>query len=246
MNYPLCNLILRRWYHLILAGLLSLALAELLLPTSPALADTFTPTLTIDLTDANPGDSRCDAFLDIILPGDQCTLRAAVREANALSGADIIILPSGDYTLTLNGSGEDAGATGDLDIIDDLTISGAGAAATIIQGEPGWDERLIAIDDPAKVQISNVTLRQGLGGIINLSVLTLTHSIVISNAAGSGGGISNFGTTTLLDSIVMSNTTTSDGGGILNTAGGQLTILNSTISYNIANDEGGGIRQNWA
>jgi hypothetical protein len=70
--------------HLLLARLLSLALAVLFLPVPPALADTFSPTLTIDLTDTNPGDSRCDALVDFIFPGDQCTLRAAIRETNAL------------------------------------------------------------------------------------------------------------------------------------------------------------------
>ncbi len=244
MNHLLCNLILYRWYRLILAGLLSLTLAGLLLPVPPALADTFTTTFTIDVTDTNPGDSRCDAFLDIFLPGDQCTLRAAVQETNALAGADIIILPANVYTLTETGSGENASATGDLDILDDLTITGAGAATTIIKGGSGWDDRLIEIRDPAKVQISDVTLRQGNGGIINLSVLTLTNSIVISNAAGAGGGISNFDRVILLNSMIMSNTATGDGGGILNTAGGQLTVLNSTISYNSSNAQGGGIVHN--
>jgi hypothetical protein len=52
----------------------------LFLTIPPALADTFTPTFTIDLTDTNPGDSRCDAFVDFIFPGDQYILPAAILE----------------------------------------------------------------------------------------------------------------------------------------------------------------------
>lgn len=240
MNHLLRNLIFRCWYRPILAGLLSLALIGLILPIPPALADTFTVFFTTDLPDLNPGDGHCDAFN--ALSGDQCTLRAAIQESNALPGADTLNLQAVIYTLTHNGSGENAGDTGDLDILDDLTLTGASAATTIIQGELGWGDWLIDIKDPAKVQISDVTLRQGMGGIINSGVLTLTNSAIISNAGGRG--ISNFGTAMLLNSMIMSNTATSHGGGILNTAGGQLTVLNSVVSYNIAAGEGGGIKVN--
>ena len=43
-------------------------------------------------------------------------------------------LPAGTYTLTRAGTNEDAAATGDLDITQNLTITGAGAATTIIDG----------------------------------------------------------------------------------------------------------------
>ena len=54
------------------------------------------------------------------------------RDANALPGPDVINLPAGTYTLTIGGTGEDAAATGDLDITSELTISGAGAGTTIV------------------------------------------------------------------------------------------------------------------
>ena len=50
--------------------------------------------------DANPSDGLC---ADIT--GD-CTLRAAVQEANALEGADTISIPAGVYTLTIEGADE--------------------------------------------------------------------------------------------------------------------------------------------
>src|SRR6185369_16471808 len=67
----------------------------------------------------------------------QCTLRSAIQAANASAAADTIILPAGTYTLTLIGAGENAAATGDLDVVaagGALTITGADAATTIIDG----------------------------------------------------------------------------------------------------------------
>ena len=70
-----------------------------------------------------------------------CSLREAIRAANldmrvdaclAGSGADSITLPAGTYTLGIGGRGEDGAATGDLDITGALTLTGAGASATII------------------------------------------------------------------------------------------------------------------
>ncbi len=55
--------------------------------TSNAYASTFTVNTTTDAVDATPGDGIC---------GDgngQCTLRAAITEANLLAGEDEIVLP---------------------------------------------------------------------------------------------------------------------------------------------------------
>jgi CSLREA domain-containing protein len=66
------------------------------------MAATFTANSTADLVDANPGDGVCGAN-----PAGDCTLRAAIMEANALGGvrvqnADALITFS---TLADNGSG---------------------------------------------------------------------------------------------------------------------------------------------
>src|ERR1043166_2278639 len=73
-------------------------------------AATFTVDTTADLPDVTPGDGICGSA------GGSCTLRAAVEEANALSGADTVVLPAGHYRLT----------DGGLTINDDLRARGAG------------------------------------------------------------------------------------------------------------------------
>jgi CSLREA domain-containing protein len=95
---------------------------------SVAQAAPFTVNSTADAVDAHPDDGVCATAQNV------CTLRAAIQETNALAGADTITLPASMYTLSIPGPFEDQAATGDLDITDDLTLTGAGAANTIIDG----------------------------------------------------------------------------------------------------------------
>ncbi|HSB90724.1 MAG TPA: CSLREA domain-containing protein, partial [Anaerolineales bacterium] len=75
----------------------------------------------VDEVDANPGDGICASA------SVHCSLRAAVMEANALPGDDVIHLYAGapgvpGPSLTIQGSGEDGAETGDLDIIGTISI----------------------------------------------------------------------------------------------------------------------------
>src|SRR5437879_4475839 len=85
-------------------------------------ATTFTVDTTTDAVDVNPGDGKCATA------AGQCSLRAAIQEANALPGSDSITLPSGTYTMTIGGQDENASATGSFDIKGDLEIHGDGAS----------------------------------------------------------------------------------------------------------------------
>src|SRR5207237_10710102 len=83
-------------------------------PSAPAGA-LFTATSAADFPDATPGDGKCET-----VPGNGiCTLRAAIQEADVLSGTDTIqLLPNTTYLLDRPGA-DDAHATaltGDLDI----------------------------------------------------------------------------------------------------------------------------------
>src|SRR5215211_6675255 len=71
--------------------LLGLALALGLLPLAPppaAAAATFVVNRTTDQPDPNLGDGRCDVAPAV--DGDQCTLRAAIQQANQTAGANTI------------------------------------------------------------------------------------------------------------------------------------------------------------
>ena len=208
----------------------------------PTRAATFNVNSTTDAVDAHPGDGVCaTAGLTPV-----CTLRAAIQEANALRGADVINLQAQTYTLTIPGKNEDSAATGDLDINDTvnggmLTINGAGTAATIIDGNQ-VDRVFDVFTDAA---ISNLTIRHGDpglnqygGGIYNSATLTLNNVAVTGNHAGvSGGGILNDGTVTLTNSTVSGNRADTAGGGISNTF--ELTLNAVTVSGNTANSGGG-------
>ncbi len=209
-------------------------------------AATFTVNSTADAVDAAPGNGACATA------GGVCTLRAAIQEANALAGADTITLPAGTYTLTIAGAGEDASATGDLDITGGLTINGAGAGTTIVDG--GALDRVFHVIGAITVQMTAVTVRNGSaigvalgangGGILSndSGTLTLNSSTISGNtAARYGGGIWNVGILTLNSSSVSGNTAASDGGGIYH-GGGILTLNSSTVSGNSgAGGSGGGI-----
>jgi CSLREA domain-containing protein len=198
-----------------------------------------------DAVDANLGDGSCSTS------GGLCTLRAAIQEANALAGDDTIIVPAGTYMLTIPGRDEDAAATGDLDITDNLIISGTGSGMTVIDGN-GLDRVIHVPLSTTVVSISGITIQHGDagvsdgGGLYNLGTLQLTDSAVINNTAvpsdtvrfnAGGGGIRNEGNMTVLTCTVRGNTTGLIGGGI--SSGGALTLTNSTVAYNEGTSSGG-------
>lgn len=197
--------------------------------------------------------------IDELNADGDCSLREAVRSANtdaavdactAGSGADTINLPAGTYTLSLSGTGEDASLTGDLDIITEVTLSGAGSGSTIIDGNT-IDRVLDTAWGP--VLISNLTIQNGRltggnggAGIRNEAWCTLTLegvkilSNVVSGTTSSdiGGGILNMGTLIMNNSTIDGNSA-DRGGGIFDN--GTLTLSTSTISNNSVTSNGGGI-----
>ena len=228
----------------IVARLFLPAIIGVLGTLAPVGAATFTVNVTDDVADADTTDGHCDA--DLASPGDQCTLRAAIQEANAQPGADIIMVPAGTYVMTVAGQDDDLAATGDLDILDAATIVGEGPSATIIDGNQ-LDRIFDIPNSGTPVTISGLTIRNGNpgqgvpygGGLFNSGVLVLTSVIVSGNtAAGSGGGIENVNDLTLVDSVVTGNTAVAGGGGIDNALTAKLS--NTTVSNNTA-DSGGGI-----
>ena len=114
---------------------------------------TFEVTSTTDAVDVAPGDGVCGAA------NGECTLRAAIQETNALPGHQTVILPAGEYVLTLNGYGENESGVGDLDITGDLTIVGAGTSSTAITELAFAVGRIFDVREGAVVAISHLTIR---------------------------------------------------------------------------------------
>ena len=223
--------------HLIISISLGLGLIWALLcllSIEPALVVADADFTVTKFTDSN--DGICDA---------DCSLREAIIAANALSDFDTIDLLAGTYFLTISGAGENAAATGDLDITAPLAIIGTSSNLTIIDG--GGLDRVFDIHN-GSVVISSLTVRNGNaggfvfgGGILNEANLTLTNTIISNNIAGSGGGISNSGNgvITVTNSAIITNTSSGNAGGIANFS--DMTFSNSVASGNTANASGGGI-----
>jgi len=212
-----------------------------------AIAATFTVNSVADVLDANPGDGICRTSPSNTV----CTLRAAIMEANAFAGADTINLQA-NATYVLTRVGQDAtGLAGDLDVLDSVTIAGAGAASTIIDGNGAViGDRVIQIfacigNAPScaggvnvVVDISGVTFRNGASdGIYNRGALTLENCSIVDN---SGSGIyTNTGTVIVSGSTISGNHT--DYGGGVFADSGTVSLVNTTISGNFSDFNGGGI-----
>ncbi len=173
----------------------------------------FTVDSTGDADDADTGDGRCDT--DLGTAGDQCTLRAAIKQANALSSC-------GPITIDATGVGGIIYLGSELQHLQhNVTINGSGSNNLVVDGQNTY--RVFAVDQGFTVTISGLGIGNGNAG------------------SGSGGGILNKGTLTLFDSEVSFNSA-GRGGGIENTETGTLTVRNSTLGYNAATNGGGGLR----
>lgn len=187
---------------------------------------------------------------DEVAVNGNCSLREAVIAANtdsavdrcrAGAGADTIFLPGGTYVLSLVGPNEDAAQTGDLDVVGNITIHGAGATSTIIEGgsQDYW-------------------LADRVIDVLHTGTLALIGATVRGGACGSGAGILNAGTASVVDSRVEDNyagmyldncsaasANVYDFGaaGILNAPTGVLVVTGSTLSWNWVSeaDLGGGL-----
>lgn len=193
----------------------------------------------LDTVDQNPGDGiNADA-------NGQSTLRTAIMEANARPGEDTIILGPGIFTLTLRGRDEDfrlnsagnivsTSETGDLDILDDLNIIGAGTDLTFI--DAAQIDRIFQVFPNVILNLSNLTLRNGHatstgfgGAVFNQGETKLDNVLILDSTAGRGGGVYNdaAGTLEVEDTLFRGNLAVQQGGAIYND--GDLTVTRTDI-----------------
>lgn len=216
---------------------------------------------------------KVNSTADVIADDGYCTLREAVIAANtdaesgfmygecpAGLGADEIVLKNGVYILAITGLNEDNAQTGDLDILDDLTITGKGANETIIDGN--FIDRVFHVMNNVNVKFNGIHIQNGFvsdydgGGVYNSGILKIIQSEISDNmASGSGltygGGIYNDGTMKISGSKVYDNEASSTnslsiGGGISNDRFSAMIIKRSIISGNttsstVSTAYGGGI-----
>lgn len=200
-------------------------------------AATFTVTSTSDSVDANTADGTCADS------GGNCTLRAAVQQANASAGADTIQVPAGTYTLSIAGADDNA-AAGDLDVTDALTITGTAGnpSGTIIQAGTNTAN---GID-----RIFSFNPSGGPGFAVSISGLTLRfgHENALAGSGQNFGGAFDFhagsdaaGSLSLSNSVIDTNTVADgSGGGIALFNGGTISISGTTLENNQALNPSGG------
>jgi parallel beta-helix repeat protein/predicted outer membrane repeat protein len=179
----------------------------------------------------------------------ECSLRDAIVAANASQRLKRIELPSIDgaevttYTLTIQGSDEDAAKQGDLDIKKDLEIVGQGAGKTVIVG---MGDRIIEVLPNVALNLSDLTIHGGManidgGAIRNRGMLEINNSVLSSNqAGGNGGAIWTNDSLSINRSALVNNVAGGDGGAIY-ADGGSVSLINSTISGNNAGVSGSAI-----
>jgi hypothetical protein len=131
-----------------------------------------------------------------------------------------------------------------------LTILGAGASTTIIDG--GGIDRVFSLH-AGSLTAKDLTVRNGAGQsfgggfyVVAEATLTLERVAVTGNTAGAGGGIFNWGTLTIKESVIYGNSATDANGGWCFGGGlyvwsGTANLTNVTVSTNTANCPGGGI-----
>jgi CSLREA domain-containing protein len=193
------------------------------------------------------GDGHCD--IDLSTDGDQCTLRAAITEANALTGCGTI-----DIGLSVSGSIDLLSALPAID--HNVNLKGPGANVLTVQRSSASTFRIFNINPSRVVTILDLTIKNGAeatgGGIYNNhGTLTIDGCEITGNAATSeGAGIYNGGigpgtaTLVITNSTISNNNSAVDGGGVdsdSDTGSASLTMTNCTVSGNTAKQNAGGV-----
>lgn len=219
--------------------------------TTPFVVDTLA-----DGIDADLADDRC------LTAGGACTLRAAIQQANAIPGLDEIALGTGVHTLSIPGTGENAAATGDLDLLPPVSIRGAGTALTSVTGA-GLDRVFEIVPPlpptpsppgigaaPVTTFLRDLTITGGDAGIDNgggialRSALRLERARLTANDGGRGSAMSSSPTgfsfliPRPLVEIVDSTVDANPGGGALFLS--NAVVERSSLINNVADGGHGG------
>lgn len=215
-----------------------------------------------DAVDASAGNGQCATA------SGECTVRAAIQEANAAAPAlRTIILDAGVYSLSIppvpesslsfslpaqsSGCFLDTEAfvssdvrSGDLDVRGNVAIYGNQSKLTTINAA-GLDRALKVYPGSQlalhRLEVSGGSAPEG-GGILSSGALQLTLTTLRANSASrSGGGLALFGGTTTITASTIDDNDAQRGGGAFLCNAAPADIVASTVMNNDAVD-GGGIR----
>ncbi len=181
------------------------------------------------------GDIKAPTTFTVCPSG--CDFTAIQDAANVAENGDIIGIAAGTFT------------EANISISKDLTLRGAGAGSTMIDGASAgrifnFGSNSVTFDS-LTITGGNTTGGGGAIGISTNAVLTVTNSVITGNTADVGGAIRNSGGSVVITNSTISSNFASSGGGAIYNSNGDLTITNSTISNNTTSDrEGGGIDHN--
>jgi cadherin-like protein/Big-like domain-containing protein/Calx-beta domain-containing protein len=199
-------------------------------------------TITVDRTD-DPSGAALTAASACTAAGNDCSLRGAIQFANLPSNNNTTIsLPANTYILSINGTNQggcDGNTVGDLGANQTMSITGAGAATTIIRqtgtGPANDGDRVMCMNEPFTTGLiynfSGVTFVGGRDG-----------TAAGGGAALGGGGIigGELNNSLTMTNVVMANNqvtvlgSANLGGGAIQITGGNLIITNSTIGGSAA------------
>ena len=217
--------------------LITLALLAPVMPAFAQTVTTFNVNSTADTRDQTI-DSTCftGKYLDAGNTVKECTLRAALDEANASPNATYVInLPAGTYAATTTvscpfGAGAYTGTP--FCLAANITLNGADPATTILDG--GGSDRTVFVGYLASnyngatstyttvsnytVAINNVTVQNGVGN----------GGYTFSG----GGGIYSTSNLTVSNSILTRNTSTVDYGSAIENNRGNMVLTGCTIKAN--------------
>ncbi len=192
----------------------------------------FNVNTTDDTIDNNPGDGQCRDS------NNNCSLRAAIMEANALAAPAVIELPAGTYTLTRTSSIDEQGY--DLDLKTNITLRGAGRDTTVLDGNN--TTRVIEVHPDKNVTLENLTVQKAplyqnnttVAAIWNNEGQITLRNVVVQNNGGVGiyngfGAAIDTGRARLFmqDVLVQNN-----GGTGVYVNSGTATLINVTIREN--------------
>jgi hypothetical protein len=167
------------------------------------------------------------------------SLREAIAAANATAEADVITVHGGLQGAIVLTSGQ-------LNIGTDMSIRGSGQNKLAVSGNGA--SRVFRIDGPARVEISHLTIADGLATDV------ISGPEEFGNSTG-GGGILNLGGSLALSHVTFANNVSdtladfrgepgkpaqSYGGAIYNRSGATLSASHCTFSGNLATAAIGG------